>query len=132
MPFFSLPSYISHFKWLMLWSSDCRYDQSDIWIRICGAPILKGGNNWELLHQFNQLEQTKYSQKNLLKLQWGYTTVSLTHFLFLLFFLGGGDFYSDGCTTIKILSQWVWFSMSTRNFISSIPNSAHPLWDHNG
>ena len=26
-----------------------------------------------------------------------------------------------------ILSQWAWFSMSTRNFIGSRQNSAHPL-----
>ena len=31
-----------------------------------------------------------------------------------------------------ILSQWVWFSMSTRNFIGSAKNSAHPSWDRNG
>ena len=28
---------------------------------------------------------------------------------------------------IEILSQWAWFSMSTRNFIDSGQNSAHPL-----
>ena len=26
----------------------------------------------------------------------------------------------------RIISQWVWFSMSTRNFIGSAENSAHP------
>ena len=29
----------------------------------------------------------------------------------------------------QILSQWAWFSMSTRNFIGSGQNSAHPLLD---
>ena len=30
----------------------------------------------------------------------------------------------------KILTQWVWFSMSRRNFIGSGQNSAHPLLDN--
>ena len=32
----------------------------------------------------------------------------------------------------EILSQWAWFSMSTRNFIGSSKNSAHPFLDCNG
>ena len=31
--------------------------------------------------------------------------------------------------TSDILSQWAWFSMSTRNFIGSAKNSAHQLLD---
>ena len=38
-----------------------------------------------------------------------------------------------GHTSLKvILSQWAWFSMSTRNFIGSGQNSAHPLLDRDG
>ena len=32
--------------------------------------------------------------------------------------------------TNYILSQWAWFSMSTRNFIGSGQNSAHPLLEN--
>ena len=37
-----------------------------------------------------------------------------------------------GSLLFAILSQWAWFSMSTRNFIGSGQNSAHPLLDHDG
>ena len=44
---------------------------------------------------------------------------------------GGGEIHFVECITnfaLKtIFSQWVWFSMSTRNFIGSGQNSAHPL-----
>ena len=33
---------------------------------------------------------------------------------------------------VKILSQWAWFSTSTRNVIGFGQNSAHPLLDRDG
>ena len=54
----------------------------------------------------------------------------MSKFIRMISFVSGPMPGGEGNEIVSIsyiLSQWAWFSMSTRNFICSVQNSARPL-----